>query len=69
MVKIMSYSDTRELRAENKMLKEKLEMTSKQYEALQKQYIHVLNLAKQNADSYEFCLKGLEDRIEEMMNL
>lgn len=65
----MSYSDTRELRAENKMLKEKLEMTSKQYEALQKQYIHVLSLAKQNADSYEFCLKGLEDRIEEMMNL
>lgn len=32
----MSYSDARELRAENKMLKEKLEMTSKQYEALQK---------------------------------
>lgn len=64
----MSYSDTQELRAENEMLKEKLEMTLKQHEALQKQYIHVLSLAKQNADSYEYCLKGLEDKIEEMIN-
>lgn len=50
-------------------LLDKYNATVKQYEALQKQYIHVLSLAKQNADSYEFCLKGLEDRIEEMMNL
>lgn len=50
-------------------LLDKYNATVKQYEALQKQYVHVLSLAKQSADSYEYCLKGLEDRIEEMMNL
>ena len=65
----MTYSDKRELKPTYEELLDKYNATVKQYEALQKQYIHVLNLAKQNADSYEFCLKGLEDRIEEMMNL
>lgn len=42
--------------------------TVKQYEALQKQYITVLDLAKKNADSYEYCLKSLEEEIERLKN-
>lgn len=42
--------------------------TVKQYEALKKQYITVLDLAKKNSDSYEYCLKSLEEKIERLEN-
>lgn len=46
-------------------LKNKLDITSRQYEALQKKYYEMLKLAKENADSYEYCLKGLEENLAE----
>lgn len=47
-------------------LENKLDITSRQYEALQKKYTEVLGLAKQNADSYEYCLQELENKLEEL---
>lgn len=49
-------------------LQNKLDITSRQYEALQKKYCEVLKLAKENADSYEYCLKNLEEKIAELQN-
>ncbi|MCM1339400.1 MAG: hypothetical protein NC191_06990 [Muribaculaceae bacterium] len=45
---------------------EKYDITTRQYEALQKKYIEVLKLAKENADSYEYCLQELEEKIAEL---
>lgn len=47
-------------------LENKLDITSRQYETLQKKYTEVLGLAKQNADSYESCLQELENKLEEL---
>lgn len=46
-----------------RFLYKQLAFTTRQYEALQKKYIEVLRLAKENADSYEYCLKNLEEEI------
>lgn len=39
----------------------------KQYNNLLKRYNEVLKLAKENADSYEFCLQELEIKIENLL--
>ena len=45
-------------------LERKNEINVKQYNSLLKQYNEVLRLAKENADSHEFCLQELECKIE-----
>lgn len=62
MTKYCSLQDDCELILD---LKNKLDFTTRQYEALQKKYCEVLKLAKENADSYEHCLKGLEEKLAE----
>lgn len=39
-------------------LYKQLDFTTRQYEVLQKKYVEVLRLAKENADSYEYCLNN-----------
>lgn len=46
----------------------KLNFTTRQYEALHKKYAEVLKLAKENADSYEYCVRDLEKELEELKN-
>ena len=41
--------------------------TVAQYNRLEKKYLEVLSLAKKSADTYEYCLKGSEDKIEGLM--
>lgn len=45
-------------------LENKYNMLASQYEHLKEQYKKVLELAKQNADSYEYCLSELEKDYE-----
>lgn len=40
--------------------------TVAQYNRLKKQYLEVLSLAKTSADTYEYCLKELELKVEEL---
>lgn len=47
-----------------KDLEFKYNMLAKQYAKLQEQYQKVLKLAKENADSNEYCLKELEKDYE-----
>lgn len=49
-----------------KELLQKYELLAKQYENLKNQYITVLDLAKKNSDSYEYCLTSLEKEIEQL---
>lgn len=53
-----------EAREENKQLEFKYNMLAKQYAKLQEQYQKVLKLAKENADSNEYCLRELEKDYE-----
>lgn len=46
----------------------KLDFTTRQYNALQKKYVEALKLAKENADSYEYCVRNLEKELEELKN-
>ena len=45
-------------------LERKNEINVKQYNSLLKQYNEVLRLAKENADSIEYCCQELEKRLE-----
>ena len=45
-------------------LERKNEINVKQYNSLLKQYNEVLKLAKENADSMEYCCQELEKRLE-----
>ena len=45
-------------------LESEYEVVSKQYNSLLKQYNEVLKLAKENADSNEYCLQELELKLE-----
>ena len=47
-------------------LKEENERITKQYNSLLKQYHEVLRLAKENADSYEYCLREVEEENERL---
>lgn len=47
-------------------LERRYETNIKQYDSLLKQYNEVLKLAKENADSHEFCLQELEIKIENL---
>ncbi len=38
--------------------------TVAQYNRLEKKYLKVLGLAKKSADTNEYCLKGLEDKVD-----
>lgn len=62
------YKQTQLLKTENHELTTKLDFTTRQYEALQKKYAEVLRLAKENADSYEYCMKNLEEEIARLKN-
>lgn len=53
-----------EAREENKQLEFKYNMLARQYKKLQEQYQKVLKLAKESADSSEFCLRELEKDYE-----
>lgn len=48
------------------LLQRRYDIMCSQYETLLKQYNHVLKLAKENADSHEFCLQELEAKVEEL---
>lgn len=54
------------LTAENRKLEEGMEDLNTELESLREQYHTVLNLAKQNADANEFCLKELEKENKEL---
>ena len=56
---MLSIDEINQLKAEN-------EMIVKQYNSLLKQYNEVLRLAKENADSYEYCLRELEEENEKL---
>ena len=45
-------------------LQQQIEIVTRQYNSLLKQYNSVLQAAKENADSNEFCLKELEGKYE-----
>ena len=47
-------------------LQRKNDINIKQYNSLLKQYNEVLRLAKENADANEYCLQGLEVKIENL---
>lgn len=42
---------------------DEIELITKQYNSLLKQYNEVLRLAKENADANEYCLQELEKRL------
>lgn len=44
----------------------KLNFTTRQYEALQKKYVEVLQTSKKMEQDYESCLRNLENEIEEL---
>lgn len=44
----------------------KYDLLARQYENLKNQYITVLDLAKKNGDSYEYCLTSLEKEVEQL---
>lgn len=60
------FEENADLIEENKQLKESLDLAIKQYEALVNKYHEVLKLAKENADSNEFCLQELEKENEKL---
>lgn len=47
-------------------LEEKLDITSRQYAALQKKYSELLRLAKHSTNNYEYCISALEKEVEEL---
>ena len=47
-------------------LQRRYEILAQQYEDLLKNYNHVLRLAKENSDCYEYCLQDLEKEIKEL---
>lgn len=49
-------------------LQEKYDLLSKQYNKLLERYHDVLNLAKQSADSFEYCLRETEELYEKAIN-
>lgn len=59
-------SELTELKTKYAQLEQAYNKTVRQYEALQKQYITVVDLAKKNSDAYEYCLTSLEREIEEL---
>ena len=58
---MLSIDEVNELESTN-------EMIVKQYNSLLKQYNKVLKLAKENADSNEYCLQELEQKLEKIKN-
>lgn len=62
-------NDLTQTRLENKKLQEILEITSKQYNSLLKKYNEVIKLAKENADSNEFCIQELEKENEQLKEI
>ena len=62
-------SELTELKTKYAQLEHRYNQTIKLYEALQMQYITVVNLAKKNSDAYEYCLTSLERKIEELRNV
>lgn len=59
MKNILSIEEINKLESEN-------EIIAKQYNSLLKQYNEVLKLAKENADSNEYCLQELENKVERL---
>lgn len=53
-----------ELEQDIESMKEKYNQAAKQYNALLKHLEHVRELAVKNANAYEYCLKGLEDKVD-----
>ena len=60
------FEENADLMEENKRLKESLDLAIKQHEVLVKKYHEVLKLAKESADSNEFCLQELEKENEKL---
>ena len=56
---MLSIDEINKLQQEN-------ELITKQYNSLLKKYNEVLRLAKENADSYEYCLRELEEENERL---
>ena len=48
---------------ENEHLTQMLNLQTKQYDSLKEKYKEVLKLAKENADSNEYCIQELEYKI------
>ena len=44
----------------------KYDLLARQYENLKNKYIDVLKMAKESADSYEYCLRDLEKEVEQL---
>ena len=64
-------ADNIELNDSLEDMNEQIEELTYKYNTIAKQYNHLLNhletikdLAKRNADAYEYCLKGLEDKVD-----
>lgn len=60
------FQENADLIEENQKLKESLLMAKKQYDTLVTKYHEVLKLAKKNADSFEYCLRDLEEENEKL---
>jgi hypothetical protein len=59
---MLSIEEVNKLQQEN-------EIISKRYNSLLKKYNEVLGLAKQNADSNEYCIQDLEKKFEKLKEL
>lgn len=53
-----------DLNAQIEELTDKYNCAAKQYNSLWKHLEHVRELAVKNANAYEYCLKGLEDKVD-----
>lgn len=47
----------------------KYDLLAKQYENLKNKYIDVLKMAKESADTFEYCLRDLEKEIDELKGI
>lgn len=62
-------SDLEQAHFEYKKLEDKYNLAAKQYDSLLKKYNEVLKLAKDNADSSEYCLQELEKENERLKQI
>lgn len=62
-------SDLEQAHFEYKELEDKYNLAAKQYGSLLKKYNEVLKLAKDNADSSEYCLQELEKENERLKQI